>query len=801
MLKNYIKIAFRSLWRSRAYSFINIIGLAIGITGATLLLTYVKDEAGYDGFHSRSEDMVRGILIQHSPDGDRRFSATQPILARTLVDELPEVENATSLQMLGGHMDFVINETRYSERSYSMVDEHFFEVFDFELISGDRASALSEPNSIVLSEKQAIKFLGRTDVVGETLRMSFGGEYRITGVMKNMPSNSHLKLDILMTAMSGNERYTQMQTNWTHFQASSYLVLAPNTDLKPLKEKINLLFDSKVNPNLAQVIDYDLQSIGDIHFDSEGIEAGYETELGDRSYIIIFSSIALFLLLIAAVNYMNLATSKAVFRAKEVGIRKVVGAVKRQLVSQFLIESILITVFALLISIGLTDISMPFFNQLTGKEFDFSLSTLMDYLPMFIIITLSVGILSGVYPSLFMTRFKPVEVLKGERFSSGSFSLRKALVVFQFVMSIVLIITTLVVQNQMSFIGNKDLGFDQQNLVVIDINNGRVRRDFKAIRSEYEKITGVESVGVSSRVPGEWKGINEVGVYLTDNEGNVRDSTNTYFMGFDEGMIETFDFSITQGEYFSGNDQSDSLKVLINQTAAEAFGLENPIGQTIRILSRGNRMSVQVIGVLEDFNFKSLHSKVEPIIIGSWNNPSASIDYFTLKFTGNPSTIVAEATKVHEQFDQSTAMEYHFLDSQLEVFYEKEKRANAIFKAGAGLSIFVACLGLFGLASFTVQKRVKEMGIRKVLGASQWNLFYLLSSSFAKQVIIAFLIASPIAFYILRDWLSQFEYRTSIGVGVFIISGLSAIAIALITVSYRSLKAANSNPVDSLRTE
>ncbi len=801
MLKNYIKIAFRSLWRSRAYSFINIIGLAIGITGATLLLTYVKDEAGYDGFHSRSDDMVRGILIQHSPDGDRRFSATQPIMARTLVEELPEVENATSLQMIGGHIDFVINETRYSERSYSMVDEHFFEVFDFELLFGDRSAALSQPNSIVLSEKQAIKFLGKTDVIGETLKMSFGGEYQITGIMENMPSNSHLKLDILMTAMSGNDRYTQMQSNWTHFRASSYLVLAPNTDLKPLKEKINLLFDSKVNPNMAQVIDYDLQRIEDIHFDSEGIEAGYETELGDRSYIIIFSSIALFLLLIAAVNYMNLATSKAVFRAKEVGIRKVVGAVKRQLVSQFLIESILITLFALLISIGLTDISMPFFNQLTGKEFDFSLSTLMEYLPLFVIITLSVGILSGVYPSLFMTRFKPVEVLKGERFSSGSFSLRKALVVFQFVMSIVLIITTLVVQNQMSFIGNKDLGFDQQNLVVIDINNARVRRDFKAIRSEYEKITGVESVGVSSRVPGEWKGITEVGIYLTDNEGNVRDSTNTYFMGFDEGMIETFDFSITQGEYFSGNDQSDSLKVLINQTAAEAFGLENPIGQTVRILSRGNRMSVQVIGVLEDFNFKSLHSKVEPIIIGSWNNPAASIDYFTLKFTGNPSTIVAEATKVHEQFDQSTAMEYHFLDSQLEVFYEKETRANAIFKAGAGLSIFVACLGLFGLASFTVQKRVKEMGIRKVLGASQWNLFYLLSSTFAKQVIIAFLIASPIAFYILRDWLSQFEYRTSIGAGVFIISGLSAIVIALITVSYRSLKAANSNPVDSLRTE
>ncbi len=801
MLKNYIKIAFRSLRRNSGYAMINIIGLAIGITGATLLLTYVKDEATYDQFHSRSKDMYRGILTEHDVDGDRVYSANQPILAKTVVEELPEVESATVLQVTGGHMDFVIDGNRFSERSYALVDKYFFEVFDFEFIYGNRANALEGPNSIVLSERQAMKFFGKTDVVGKPLEHSFGGEYKVTGVIKNMPGNSHLKLDILATPMSGNDRFTQMQSDWMHFQASVYYVLAPKTDQEFVTKRINEVFEKNVPANIAEVIDFDLQKLTDIHFESEEIANGFESELGDRSYIIIFSSIALFLLLIAAVNYMNLATSKAVFRAKEVGIRKVVGAVKGQLVSQFLIESILITVFALLISIGLTDISMPFFNQLTGKAYDFSLSTLMDYLPMFLIIAVSVGILSGIYPSFFMTHFKPVEVLKGEKLSSGSFSIRKTLVVFQFVMSIVLIITTLVVQNQMSFIGNKDLGFDQSNLIVIDINNSGVRRNFKAIRTEYAKITGVESVGVSSRVPGEWKGINEVGVYLTDAEGNVRDSVNSYFMGFDEGMVETFDFRIAEGDYFSGNAQSDSLKVLVNQTAIDALGLENPIGRTVQLLGRGRRLSVQVIGVIEDFNFKSLHAKIEPIIIGSWNNPSASIDYFTLKFNGNPSEIVAKAKKIHEQFDQSTAMEYHFLDSQLDVFYEKEEQANSIFKAGAGLSIFVACLGLFGLASFTVQKRVKEMGIRKVLGASQWNLFYLLSLSFAKQVMIAFLIASPIAFYILRDWLSQFEYRTNIGVGVFLVAGLMAILIALVTVSYRSLKAANSNPVDSLRSE
>ncbi|MFY0592104.1 ABC transporter permease [Roseivirga sp.] len=801
MLKNYIKIAFRSLRRNSGYAIINIIGLAIGITGATLLLTYVKDEATYDQFHSRSEDIFRAILTEHDLEEDRVYAASQPILARTVVEELPEVENATALQVTGGHIDFVIGGERYSERSYAIVDEHFFEVFDFEFLFGNKATALSEPNSIVLSEQQAMKFFGKTDVVGTTLKHSFGGNYIITGVIKNMPGNSHLRLDILATPMSSDQRLLQMQKNWMHFQASVYYVLAPKSDPAQVTNKINEVFESNIAPNIAEVIDFDLQKMSDIHFGSQGIANGFETELGDRSYIIVFSSIALFLLLIASVNYMNLATSKAVFRAKEVGIRKVVGAVKGQLVSQFLVESVMITFLALIISIGLTDITMPLFNELTGKAYDFSLSSLMDYLPMFMIITISVGVLSGVYPSFFITRFKPADVLKGEKLSTGSFSIRKALVVFQFVMSIVLIITTLVVQNQMSFIGNKDLGFDQSNLIVIDINNGGVRRDFKAIRTEYAKITGVESVGVSSRVPGEWKGINEVGVYITDQEGNLRDSINSYFMGFDEGMIETFDFRIAEGEYFSGNSQSDSLKVLVNQTAIAALGLENPVGRSIQLLTRGRRLSVQVIGVIEDFNFKSLHAKIEPIIIGSWNNPSASIDYFTLKFSGNPSEIVANAKKVHEQFDQRTAMEYHFLDNQLAVFYEKEQQANDIFKAGAGLSILIACLGLFGLASFTVQKRVKEMGIRKVLGASQWNLFYLLSSSFTKQVVVAFLIASPIAFYILRNWLSQFEYRTNIGVEVFLIAGLMATLIALVTVSYRSLKAAHSNPVDSLRSE
>ncbi len=800
MIRNYIKIAVRTLWRSKGYALINTIGLAIGITGATLLMTYVKDETSFDKFHSKSDQIVRGLLIQHNADGDRIYSANQPVLAKTLVDVMPEVEEVTVVQQTGGHVDFTIDGVRYSERQYFIADSSFFDVFDFEMIMGDPDKALSEPNSVVLTERQAIKFFGKTDVIGEILRESFMGDQKITGIVKSPPTNSHLQFDVILSRIN-SPQFEQSQTSWNNFNASAYYVLAEGTNLDELKIKINELFDQRVGDRLAEVLDCDLQKLHDIHFNSENIEAGFESSLGDGSYIIIFSSIAVFLLLIAAVNYMNLATSKAVFRAKEIGIRKVVGAVKRQLIFQFLTESILITFLATLISIGLTDLIMPFFNQLTGKEFEFSRTTLVQYLPLFLIIAISVGALSGIYPSFFMTRFKPVDVLKGEQKIAGSFSIRKFLVILQFGISILLIIITLIVGDQMNYVKERDLGFNEEDLLVIDINNSNVRRNFRAMRTQFAQIPGVQSVGVSSRVPGEWKNITQLGMRVLGEDGAVRDSADVYFMGFDTGMIETFDFRLIDGGAFSGNESSDSLKVLLNETAVESFGLGQAVGKTVQLRTRHGIQTVQVVGVLKDFNFQSLHAEISPIVIGAWNNRAASIDYFTLKVSGNIPRIIEGATAVHEAFDQSTAMEYHFLESQLELFYEKEREASAIFRAGAGLSIFVACLGLFGLASFTVQKRIKELGIRKVLGASQWNLFYLLSSSFTKQVLLAFLVASPFGFLIMKNWLERFVYRVDITVGVFLISGLAAILIALLTVSYRSLKAANSNPVTSLRRE
>lgn len=802
MFKNYLKIAVRTLWRSKGYAFINVMGLAIAITGATLLLAFIRDETSHDQFHTKSDRIARVVTTQKNLEEPRRFASNPGILATTLKTEIPEVENSTTLYRRGGHFNFIIDGVRFAQRSYAIVEPSFFEMFDFELIAGDRNTVVSEPNSVVLSENEALRYFGRTDVIGEVLQSPGLGEFKVTGVAKKVPANSHIKFELLISAFFTDDGWKNVTTNWRAFGSASYVQIAEGSDLKHIAEKTELLANERMGAPLNDIVDFDLQPIHDIHFNSADIENGIEEQKGDSSYIIIFLSITVFLLLIASVNYMNLATSRAVFRAKEIGIRKVVGAVKKQLVTQFLLESLMITFLSLVISIGLTDLVMPFFNDLTGKQFDFSWSTLGEFLPIVGGVALIVGILSGIYPSFFMTRFKTVDVLKGERAGGNSFSLRKVLVIVQFGMAIFMIISTLVVSDQMNYIKEKNLGFNQDNLMVIDINNRNVRNEFKTMRAEFAKIPGVQSVGVSTRVPGEWKGIDEVQANLLSGDGQVRDSVILFYMGFDEGMMETFDFEILEGEYFSGNDQTDMTKILVNEAAAKAFGYEgDALGKSVQLTARGRFLSVQIIGVMKDFNFQSLHSKVEPMIIGNWNNPAGSIDYFTLKVSGNMSEVIEAATLVHNQFDNATAMEYHFLENQLELFYEKEKQASVIFQVGSGLSIFVACLGLFGLATFTVEKRVKEMGIRKVLGATQWNLFYLLSSTFTKQVFISFLLACPFAFWIMRNWLKDFEYQVGIGISAFLIAGITTVAIALLTVSYRSLKAANSNPVSSLRNE
>lgn len=801
MLRNYFKVAIRTLLRNRGYAMINIFGLALGIAGATMLMMYVSNELSFDKLHADSGSIYR--LITEINDGDpRQYGANFTPLARVIREEIPEATDVMTVYQNRSQINFRMGDQRITEESWYMVDQNFFEFFDFELMKGDKSSVLTSPKSIVLSESLARKYFGDEEAIGQLIDEFDWGEFKVTGVFKDIPENSHLQFDLVIDRHFRNdERWQEQLTDWESLSAHTYIKVASSDAVVSLEDKLPALLRKHLGEN-ANITSQYLQPMEAIHFNSSDIELGLDDNQGSAADMYIFSSIALFLLVIAAVNYTNLATSKAMFRSKEIGVRKVVGAHKSQLVIQFLAESVVITFMALVLSIGLIDLTLPYFNEITGRSFQMDITSLGEFLPILLLTTLIVGLLSGIYPALFVTRFQPAKVLKGTAVSEGKTSLKRFLVVIQFGLSIVMIIATLVISGQMDYIRKSDPGFTTEGVLVVDINSAYSRRDFKQVKTAFEEVPGVKKAAAASRVPGEWKRINEVEL-TTSLEGELLNPVKSFYMSFDADVQEVFNFKLEDGAYFSGDDATDSAKVLLNATAAKALGLENPLGSIVRVKRTEERtINAQVIGIVEDFKFESFHSNIAPLVIGSWNNGIRSIDYYTLKLETKELAIVIEGvTEVHNRFDPATTIEYHFLDAQLERKYAAEKRANSIFRAGAGLSILVACLGLFGLASFTVQRRTKELGIRKVLGASHWNIFYLLSSSFTKLIVIALLVAVPVAYLLMNNWLNNFAYRMPLGADKFIIAGLSTIFVATLTISYLSVKAVFTNPVDSLRSE
>lgn len=802
MISNYILIAWRSVIKNPAYAAINIFGLAVGIAFSALMYIYVHNELSYDSFHTKADRIYRIVTVdKRVPDAERRYGQISPPVGPALVADQPEVAQQIRLFQWTGQVVFEIDGIKHQERDWYATDPEFFEVFDFEFLYGSPETALSDPRSVVLTESTALKYYGTTDVVGETLVTGNLGSATITAVLRDLPENSHLRFNMLFADIRADDRWAAQLNNWQAFGAYTYILLDKNSDVADL-EAATPAFAAKYMGPMAQVMSIEYQSIEDIYLGSEAIEGGVDRRKGELHYIYIFGSLGIFILLIAAINYINLATAKASFRAKEIGVRKSIGAAHGQLIMQFIVESFVVTGLAYMIAIGILVSVLPYFNLMAETSFAVDADNLWQYLLPLTGIALVIALLSGTYPALYLARQKAANTLKGEVVSGkSSGTLRQSLVIFQFVLTIVMIVSTLVIGRQLDYISERSLGFNEERLLVIDINSGHVRRQFQSIKNEFAGIPGVTSVGVASRVPMEWKHILEV--YLKSDYSGLAptDSLQTYFMGFDEGMQETFKFEMAQGSFFGSNNANDSTKVLLNEAAVAELRLEDPIGAQIEVMSPRGRLNAQVVGVVKDFNFQSLHQKIAPLVIGAWNNPFQSIDYFALKVAGDIPTIIDEAAKVHEKFDLHTPMEYHFLDQQMEKSYEAEQRAGLIFKLGAGLSIIVACLGLLGLASFTIQKKTKELGIRKVLGAGDSQLFVLLSSSFAKQVVIAFLIATPIGYYVTDQWLNAFEYHINPGIGTFLIAGGIAVGIALLTISYRAYKAVHSNPVDSLKYE
>jgi len=814
MLKSYFVIALRNFRKFKTYSFINIFGLAIGLACCILILLHVHDELNFDRFHEKADRLFRVIQVRSGSQGEQQSAYTMGPFGSALVGEFPEVE--TSARLFQGWRLTVKREatgpTGQIVRRNFFTDENFFKLFDFQLISGDRNSALSAPGSVVLTETIAKQLFGDEEPLGKPLQIEaedfpefIQTAFTVTGVLRGIPHNSHLDFDLLMS-QSTLDRFENVRgwlTDWNNTIVITYVLLKKSADQANLETKLVAFNARHRDAEAAAQSRFYLQPLSDIHFGSSEIGSEQNTHEGQIVYVYVFALIAIFIAAIACINYMNLATARSMKRAKEVGLRKVVGANRGQMISQFLTESILSAVIAFLLAIGLVEAMLPYFNSLASANLSLSIAGNTSVFLGLLGLVLLVGLIAGSYPAFYLSRLEPAAVLKGELKAGAHRSrLRQGLVVVQFALSILMIVATLVVFQQLDYARHKQLGFNQEQLVVIDINHDDVQTNFLTIKNEFLRHAAVRGVTVSSRVPGDWKNFRRIRAV---REGQAEtEAQQMYFNGVDEDFVGVYEINLLQGRNFSRALATDSTAVILNETAARALFADSPIGQVIRVPAYN--FTGHVIGVIRDFHFHSLHGKIEPMVMGfmpaGGRHAVHGIDYFSLRIAAeNVQQTIDFMTKVHGQFDAVNPIEHAFLNQWWVDLYNRDERLGRIFGISAGLAILIACVGLFGLAAFMAEQRTKEIGVRKVLGASISSLVVLLSKDFTRFVLLGLLVATPLAYFAMDKWLQNFAYRIDIGWWVFALAGGLALVIALATVSSQAIKAALANPVESLRYE
>jgi putative ABC transport system permease protein len=820
MFKNYFKIAWRTLFHNKLYTTLNVAGLTFGITCFLLIGLYLFDELTFDQQHSKADRIYRVIEHKNVKGEATTIAAAGYKLAEESKKTITGVENTTRVQRTGrANLINPENPVNFQE-TVTIADEQFLQVFDFPFLSGDKRTALKEPNSIIINEDLAMRLFNKREVLGKTLRFGFmESPLKITGVLKNHPRNSSFDFNSVMSEASfrnGDFSKNIIANDWLSDNFSVYALLKPNSNPGSIASKMTKLVHDNFTPEAGTTFSFSLQPLKDIHLNSGNIIDGARNSnvdaiaQGSMFYIKIFSFIALFVLLIAGINYMNLTTARASSRLKEIGVRKTIGAFQSHLIRQFLFESLLVTFISFVLALIVVNLLLPAFNHFTNKQLTLGFST--DYrIWLFAIAFVAIiGFLSGSYPALMLSRFKPVLLLKGLKLQNKSdLSLRKGLVIFQFTISTVMIIGTIVLFLQVRFLNHTNLGFNKDLLVVIDVNTGKARTNFEAVKNEIAKILTVKNVSVTSRVPGEWKSFRTIKI---KNMGNTSDPKVAYMFGADKDFVKTFGVTLSKGRNF--DTPGDSSCIIINETAASMLGITEPSDQMVEIpaASRGesfeplNAQNIpftpRVIGIVKDFHFQSLRDKIEPLVLCYNNNPIHHIDYYSARIS--PDDIQGTLNKLKAVMvnnDKNDPFEYHFLDEQLALFYVEDQRRQTLLIWVALATIFIACLGLFGLATYSAGQRVKEIGVRKVLGATVVNLASLLSRDFLKLVLIANGIAFPMAWWATNKWLQEYAYHIDVKWWVFFIAGLIAVFIALITVSFQAVKAALANPVKSLRTE
>jgi len=803
MIKNYLKIALRNIIKHKGISSINIVGLAIGIACSILILLFVAHELSYDKFHEKADRIYR--LAIRASIGDTKINQTYSSSEtfRRLFVDFPEIEKGVKILRLG-RTPVTLGELTFYESGFFAVDSTFYEVFSIPLIYGNPQTVLKEPNTMVISKDTAMKYFGETNAVGKILRadFSYGAgsiDFKITGVSENVPDNSHFHYNLIISSASFPDAINE--TEWSANNFITYLLLKEGISQQWLDEKLvdftrRHMGGERFDAWVAQdnYWEYYLQPITDIHLNSD-LNGEFEAN-GNKTYVLIFSVISVIILLIACTNFMNLSTAKSSIRAKEVGLRKVVGSSRSKLTLQFLGESVILSFISLALGLIIIQILLPAYRNFIGRQLHMHYFDNFMVIPSLLALGLLVGVISGSYPAFFLSSFKPISTLRGKISSSkGSSMLRNALVIFQFAISIFLIIGTLVVFQQLKFFQNTKLGFEKEQVLVV-LNPGAQENNVTPFKETLRKYRDVSNVSGSTTLPG--KSFSNIGFGA---EG-IEKSFTLNLCVCDYDFLDTLKLELAQGRFFSKEYGTDSHAAVLNEKAVKLLGWEDPIGKKINNWST-NRGDFTVVGVIKDYHYESLYQEIRPQALflsgGYYQNVES---YISVRLnTKNVSETIKYIGNTWNDFAPGKPYEYSFLDKDYDNLYINEMQTRSLFSIFSFLAIFIACLGLFGLASFVADRKTKEIGIRKILGASVPRIVRNLNKSFVIWVLIANLIAWPAAWYVMNKWLQNFAYRIDLSLWMFILAALLALIIALITVSFHTIKAALKNPVDSLRYE
>lgn len=789
MIKHYLQVAWRSLFRKKAYAFTTLTGLSLGLTSCILILLFVIDELSFDQYHIRKDRIYRLATTMEGSEFEGIAKVNGP-WGPAAAQTIPEIESMARIVMTG-QLLVENGPLRLYEPNGFYADSTLFQIFSYAMVEGDARKALTGLNTMVVTKSFARKYFGETSALGKTLRIDGQTDYQVTGIIEDVPSASHFTFDYLLSMRSLQHPQRDSWTQWNQFY--TYFLVREGADPNSIPAKMKSIIDRNMDKETSARYNPFLQHLTGIHLHSH-----LHREINPNSdvmYIYIFSSIALLILMISCVNFVNMTTAIASVRSKEIGVRKVNGAAHKQLVIQFMAEVFLVCVMSMMIALMLTLVALPVLNDLTGKNIQTEYLFRPAIAIAILAVTLLTGVLAGSYPALYQASLKPMQVLKGRWTPSGSSGLRKALVVFQFALSSLLVIASVVIFQQLHFLRNKSLGFDPHQVLTIPIQSNTLRENHETVRNELLKFPGVLTVSLSGNIPGggDW-GIPTVPEgFSSENTPPIR------IMAVDDQFLKTYGIEVIQGRDFSRDFASDSGAYVINEEAAKQLGWTDPLSKTFSMPAVG-RGPGRVVGVVKDFHFRSIREKIGPLLF--FMPPREWYAIYSIKIDAARSDETLEFIEQQwSRFDPDHPFTYSFLDDRFQLLYQQERRLATIIGYFTGIGIFLACLGLYSLASYTIQQRVKEIGIRKVIGASTQQIVTLLSKQYLLLVVIGFALGTPVSLYVLQQWLDSFAYHVSFNFLLVGACGLVSIAIALLTVGLRALRAASSNPADSLRSE